>query len=95
MTETSTQINIRIKTQIRQFLGRHLRGYEVRDDEDVFASGYVNSLFTMQLVLFVEREFGLAVADEDLERSNFCSVDALAAFVARKRAAPEIETAGR
>jgi len=82
-----------IRTHIRQFLGQHLRGYEVRDDEDIFASGYVNSLFTMQLVLFVEREFGLVVADEDLERSNFRSVDALAAFVARKRAA--LETASR
>lgn len=75
------------KARIREFVGRHLRGHDLRDDEDVFASGFVNSMFAMQLVQFVEQEFGIGVENEDLEIDNFRSVDAIAALVERKRAA--------
>lgn len=74
------------KARIREFVGRHLRGHELRDEEDVFASGFVNSMFAMQLVQFVEQEFGIVVENEDLEIDNFRSVNAIAALVERKRA---------
>ena len=32
----------------------------------------------MQLVAFVEKEFGITVADEDLDLDNFRTVDAIA-----------------
>jgi len=70
--------------RIREFIGRQTRGRALRDDEDVFASGYVNSMFGMQLVQFVETAFGIAVENEDLELDNFRSVNAVAALVARK-----------
>jgi methoxymalonate biosynthesis acyl carrier protein len=79
------------QSRIREFLTRHIRDRSIGDDEDIFATGYVNSLFTMQLVLFVEREFTLEVQDEDLERSNFCSVNAITDFVNRKQASVSAE----
>lgn len=75
------------KEKIRAFVSRYIRGAEWRDDEDIFARGLVNSLLAMQLVMFVEKEFGIAVEDEDLEMDNFRSVDAIADFVQRKRRA--------
>lgn len=73
------------KEQIRAFVGRHLRGHHLQDGEDLFASGYVNSMFAMQLVQFVEQTFAVTVENEDLEIDNFRSVDAIAALVERKR----------
>ena len=61
--------------------------------EDYFASGRVNSLFALQLVLFVERRFGLVVEPEDLDLANFRSITAIASFIAAKRAV--IDAAGR
>ncbi len=75
------------KGRIREFVSRFVRGRELADDEDVFATGFVNSMFAMQLVQFVEQEFGVEVENEDLEIDNFRSVDAIAALVERKRAA--------
>lgn len=75
------------REQIRGFITRHVRGKELADSQDVFASGYVNSMFAMQLVQFVETAFGVTVESEDMDIDNFRSVDALAAFVERKRAA--------
>jgi methoxymalonate biosynthesis acyl carrier protein len=74
-----------VRVEIRQFLAGFVRQHDLRDDEDIFASGFVNSLFVMQLVLFVESGLGVAVEDEDLELANFRSVGAIAKFVCRKR----------
>jgi methoxymalonate biosynthesis acyl carrier protein len=75
------------RQQIREFVGRHLRGHALRDDEDIFATGYVNSMFAMQLVTFLESTFGIAIESDDLELDNFRSVNALDALVARKQGA--------
>jgi acyl carrier protein len=76
------------KAKIREFLARFFRSHVLQDDEDIFALGFVNSLLAMQLVAFVEKEFALTVEDEDLDIDNFRSVNAIAALVARKQAAP-------
>ncbi|MFC0031666.1 acyl carrier protein [Micromonospora chaiyaphumensis] len=76
-----------IREQVRAFLARYIRDREVADDEDIFTAGHVNSLFVMQLVLFVEGELDCPVADEDLELENFSSVDAIVALVERRTAA--------
>lgn len=73
------------RAQIRQFLTRFFRNREIGDEEDIFALGFVNSLLAMQLVQFLEKEFGIAVADEDLDLDNFRTVAAMDALVERKR----------
>lgn len=72
---------------IRAFVSRFFRGHELADGEDMFATGYVNSMFAMQLVQFVETTFGFEVESEDMEMDNFRSIDAIAALVARKTGA--------
>jgi methoxymalonate biosynthesis acyl carrier protein len=75
----------RVRASTRAFLARHIRPGAIEDGSDLFAEGLVNSLFAMQLVTFVEREFGVVVLDEDLEVANFLSVDAICAFVTAKQ----------
>jgi methoxymalonate biosynthesis acyl carrier protein len=75
------------KQKIREFLARYLRNHQLRDDEDIFALGFVNSLFAMQLVMFVEKEFGVAIDNEDLEIDNFRSIAAIVNLVESKTVA--------
>jgi acyl carrier protein len=79
--DASTQ---NVRERARAFFVGGLKLKELRDDEDVFASGFVNSLLAMQLITFVETSFGLEVDDDELELSNFCSIDALTRFVEGK-----------
>jgi acyl carrier protein len=72
------------KAKVREFLGRYVRHHEVRDEDDIFALGFVNSLVALQLVQFLEKEFGITVEDEDLDLDNFRSIDRIDGFVARK-----------
>jgi acyl carrier protein len=72
------------KARIREFLGRYINSQQIADDQDMFAAGYVNSLFAVQLVLFVEKDLGTPVRDRDLDFDNFRSIDAIARFVAER-----------
>lgn len=74
--------------KIAGYLARFFPGHELRDDEDIFSLGFVNSMFAMQLVTFVEHEFGFTVENEDLELDNFRSIAAISRLVERKRSAP-------
>jgi methoxymalonate biosynthesis acyl carrier protein len=73
-----------IKAVTRAFIAKHFPQHDIKDDEDIFALGFVNSLFALQLVIFVEKEFAMAVSDEDLSIDNFRSIDAIAALVMRR-----------
>ena len=72
------------KTEIKNFLSLYFRNHRLEDDEDIFALGFVNSLLALQLVAFVEKEFGITVEDEDLDLDNFRTVARIDALVARK-----------
>ncbi|MCP4539983.1 MAG: acyl carrier protein [Chloroflexi bacterium] len=76
-----------IKTRIKQFLAQHFRDYDLQDNEDIFALGFVNSLFAMQLVLFVEKTFEITVEDQDLDIDNFRTINAMTDLVMRKKSA--------
>ena len=72
-----------IESEISSFFLQSLRR-EVDRDADVFALGLVDSLFAMQLVVFVESAFGIVVEHTDLDIDNFRSISALGAFVNHK-----------
>ena len=76
-----------IKQALREFILRSVRVPGLGDDDDLFESGVVNSLFAVQLMTFVEKKFAIEVAEEDLELENFRSLNATTGFVLRKNAA--------
>lgn len=73
------------KAKIRSFILRASKQKNIEDHDDIFARGYVNSLFAMQLVMYLENEFSLQVDNDDLELENFQSIDAISQFVERKQ----------
>ena len=76
---TTNEIKEKIKTFLAQFIS-----VSISDDKDIFASGLVNSLFAMQLVLFVEKEYQFKVENDDLDYDNFRTLNAIVAFIERK-----------
>jgi acyl carrier protein len=74
------------KTKIKAFLSRFFGNHDLQDDEDIFALGFVNSMFAMQLVLFLEQDFQLTIENEDLEFDNFRTINAMTNLVQRKTA---------
>lgn len=73
-----------IKSEIRKFLDQYFRSDDLQDDDDIFEQGYVNSLFAMQLVIFVEETYQTQIENEDLILENFNTVNALKNLILRK-----------
>lgn len=72
------------KTLIKNFLRRAFRDYDLQDNEDIFSLGFVNSLFAMELVMFVEKTFSITIEDEDLTIENFSTVNNIASLIEHK-----------
>ncbi len=75
-----------VKETVRNFINNSINIDGLGDDENLFESGIVNSLFAVQLMTFVERSFGIEIGMEDLDVENFKSVNATATFINRKSA---------
>lgn len=73
-----------IKEEVKKFMGKVFKNKEIADDEDIFAKGFVNSLFAMQLVMFIEKEFSIIIENDDLDLKNFSSINAIAELIKSK-----------
>lgn len=67
------------KERIRAFVNENLvptnETVTFKDDDNIFERGFVNSLFAMKLLNFVENEFNIIVENEEMDMANFSSVD--------------------
>lgn len=77
-------VKMEIKQKIRNFLGKFINAGVVTDEDNIFERGLVNSLFAMQLVNFVEKEFDVSVNNEELDIENFKNINAIANLVESK-----------
>lgn len=78
-----------IKEQTRQHILREFLPGEsaanLKDDTPLRTSGLLNSIETLQVVTFVEEHFGIEVSAYEAGVENFDTLNAIAAFVRRKR----------
>ena len=78
-------MNKRIK--IKQFLVNNLNTmdleFELSDTDNIFELGLINSLFALQLIGFVEKEFAIRLSDEDINIMNFTSVESISRLLTK------------
>jgi acyl carrier protein len=73
-----------ITERIRQFLVEHFpsaRKQALGDDDHLLANGVVDSLGILDLVAYLEREFGITITDDDLVPEHFESLGRMSRFV--------------
>ena len=79
------------KEKIRSFIEANLLVFdgeeEFSDSDNIFQLGYVNSLFAMKLLNYVENEFGITVENEEMDIKNFSSVNNIVRLVETKKGA--------
>ena len=72
------------QAQIHQFIAGRYPDVEMGVDEDIFALGFSNSLFAVELVMFIEKTFGFTVRNDELRLDNFRTVRSMAELVQRQ-----------
>jgi len=77
-----------IPAKIRAFILASIHVPNLADDDNLFESGIVNSLFAVEFMTFLEKAFAIEVTMDDLDIANFQSIEAASAFVLQKKAQP-------
>ncbi len=69
-----------IKEVIKKFITSKKSG-ELEDNTDLFKNGYVNSLFALEIVTFLEKTFKIKLGKNDISKENFTTVENIANLV--------------
>jgi D-alanine--poly(phosphoribitol) ligase subunit 2 len=62
-------------------LGKDARN--LRFDQEIPATGFLDSAAIMELILWFEGEYGLTIPQEDLTLENLGTIDAMASYLER------------
>jgi methoxymalonate biosynthesis acyl carrier protein len=78
-----------VRAKIRSVIENNLNVFdsdvEFSDDDNIFRKGFVDSLFAVQLLDYLEQEFRIKISSQDLNIDNFYSVNRIISFVEEKR----------
>ena len=75
-------------TQILAFISGRYPQVEIIETDNIFQIGFVNSLFAMELVMFIEKTFSVTVPNDELRIENFHSAQSMTELVERLTPAP-------
>ena len=74
--------------RVRQFITTNFYVADpaaLKDDQSLLETGVVDSTGVLEIVQFLESEFGVKVEDTEILPENVDSIARLAAFIARKK----------
>jgi methoxymalonate biosynthesis acyl carrier protein len=78
----------KVEQIISTFIANATNLSNLGEDDHLFETGVLNSLFAVQLMTFIEKAFRIEVGRDDLDTDNFKSIRATTAFVLRKNGFP-------
>jgi len=73
-------------SEVRSFVSETFFVDDFADDDSFLQTGIIDSTGMMELVAFLERRFGIKIADEELVPENLDSLANVCRFVSRKNA---------
>lgn len=56
-------------------------------DTDLFKCGFINSLFALEMVVYLEKTFGVRIKNSEITEENFRTISSIAGVVNRARGA--------
>ena len=69
--------------KIVEFFKSRGKADDLAYDTDLFKGGYINSLFALEMVLFLEETFKIKIKNKEISEKNFRTIDSIAGVVER------------
>jgi len=79
--------------RIRQFIVENFYvsdPSELADDTSLITSGYVDSTGMLEVISFLESEFGIRIRDQEMIPENLETIARISAFIGRKKMAAAV-----
>ena len=77
--ETSEKIRALIEENLIVFD----ESVDFSNSDNLFDLGFVNSLFAMKLLSYIESEFNIKIDNSDIDISNFSSVNSIVSLITK------------
>lgn len=78
-----------LNKEIRKFIESNLIVFEddleFSDNDNIFELGFVNSLFAMKILNYIENKFDIVFDNEDINIANFSSVNKIIDLIGKKK----------
>jgi acyl carrier protein len=78
-----------ILTRVRGFVQDNFlymhSSFQLADDDRLLEKGVLDSMSIVEMISFIESEFGVQANDDEVSDANFGSLSGIARFVGRKR----------
>lgn len=85
-----------IKRRVKDYISQNLlfgQAADLGDHTSLLGRGVLDSTSVLELVGFLEQTFAIEVADQDIVPENLDSLEAIASYVTRRRAAGQPQMA--
>jgi acyl carrier protein len=85
-------VEISLFEQIRNFVSEitFTESEKINEDTLLFEEGIFDSLGFLSLISFINEEYGIEVANDELSEENFESIKAVVAYITRKKSYQKI-----
>jgi len=84
MSTTPPEIREQVRGYLRDNLLYMRPDYVLQDQTRLLEERIIDSMGIMELIGFLEQQFGITIPDKEVTEANLGSVDAIAAFVGRR-----------
>ena len=72
-----------VQEQVLGFIRGRYPDARISESDDIFQLGFINSLFAMELVMFIEKQFAITIPNAELRIDNFRSATSMSELVDR------------
>ena len=73
-----------VKEKLKVFLSKFFNVNEIEETDNIFEKGLVTSLFAMNLVSFIEKEFDISIDNTELDLDNFKDISSIVTLIEKK-----------
>jgi acyl carrier protein len=85
MQTNQTEIITRVRSFIQEnFLYMH-SDFQLADDDRLLEKGVMDSMSIVEMIAFIESEFGVQALEDEISEANFGSLTGIARFIGDKR----------
>ena len=76
-----------LQTKVREFILQKFplaRKHQLKNSDSLLETGMLDSMGVLEIVTFIEEEYGVTVCDDDLVPQNFQAIDHIVSFIQNK-----------
>jgi acyl carrier protein len=85
MQTSRSEIIMRVRGFVEEnFLYMH-SNFQLGDDDRLLEKGVIDSMSIVEMIAFIEREFGVNAMEEEISEANFGSLAGIGRFVTEKQ----------